>query len=152
MFIAELSILISFLCFLVIFIKKIYPVITGGLDSYIEKVKEQISSAEKLREDSEIALKKANQVSENTQREIEDYKKMSQAKLAQMEEDNRVYLENLRKKSEVLMNSRLQAELAKQKKILTDKLADLICERLSEKMKKQKGKVDFSKEDLKKLL
>ena len=152
MFIAELSVLISFLCFLFLFAKKIYPVITGGLDSYIEKVREQINSAEKLREESEESLKKANEISENAQKELENYKKLSQEKILRLEEENKIYLEELRKKSEASMNVQLQSELSRQKKILTDKLADLICEKLSEKMKNLNENVEFSKEDLKKLL
>ena len=152
MFIAELSILVSFLCFVFLFIRKIYPVITDELDSYIEKVREQISSAEKLQKESEAVLKNANELSKSTKKELENYKKLSQEKLLRLEEENKIYLEELRKKSEAAMNVQLQAELSRQKKILTDKLSDLICEKLSEKLKNQNEKIEFSKEDLKKLL
>ena len=72
MAIAELSVLGSFLCFLALIIKKVWPLLVSRLDEHIEKVKNQIDSAEKLRENSANALSQANQVSLNIQDEVED--------------------------------------------------------------------------------
>lgn len=151
MAVAELSILGSFLVFLVLFIKKVWPVLMSSLDAHIEKVKTQISSAERLREESAVALTRANQMSSNIQSEIEEYKKKSEERISQLEEENRLYIQSLREKATQSLNTQLKAELSRQKEILIDKLADLVVERLSEKVKEQDLALIFSKEDLKKL-
>lgn len=151
MMIAELSILGSFLCFLVLFIKKVWPLLMNGLDSYIEKVRDQINSAEKLKEESTIALTRAGQISLNIQSEIESCKRKSEERIAQLEEENRLYIQSLREKAAQSLNAQLKAELAKQKEVLVDRLADLIVEKLSEKSEDLSGDVNFSEEDLRKL-
>ena len=149
--IAELSILISFLCFLAIIIKKVWPLIINSLDSHIEKVKTQISSAEEQREKSAAALARASQIGSKVQSEVEDYKKKSEERIAQLKGENEQYLQKLREKSEKSLNAQLNAELSKQKDQLLDRLAALIIDRLSEKVKGQVFDVNFSQEDLKKL-
>lgn len=152
MAIAELSVLGSFLCFLALIIKKVWPLLVSRLDEHIEKVKNQIDFAEKLRENSANALNQANQVSLNIQDEVEGYKKRSKERIAQLEEENRRYIQNLKEKAALSLSAQLNAELSKQKDMLVDKLADLIAERLSEKVKDQSCEAIFSKEDLKKLV
>jgi F0F1-type ATP synthase membrane subunit b/b' len=152
MTIAELSILGSFLIFLALFIKKVWPVLMSSLDAHIEKVKTQISSAERLREESAVALTRANQISSNIQNEVEDYKRRSEERIAQLEEENRQYIQALKEKAVKSLNAQLNAELSKQKELLLGRLADIIVERLSEKVQGQISEVNFSKEDLKKLI
>ena len=130
MMIAELSILGSFLFFLALLIKKVWPLLKSSLDAHIERVKNQIDSAEKMREDSTNALNRANLVSLNIQNEVEDYKRRSKERIDQLEEENRRYIQNLKEKAEQSLNAQLNAELSKQKEILVDRLADLIAERL----------------------
>ncbi len=149
--VAELSILISFLCFLAIIIKKVWPLVISSLDSHIEKVKIEISSAEDLREKSAAALARANQMSSKVQSKVEDCKKKSEEIIAQLKEENEQYLQKLREKSEKSLSAQLNAELSKQKEQLLDKLADLIVDRISEKVQGQVFDVNFSEEDLKKL-
>ena len=151
MAIAELSILISFLCFLAIVIKKVWPVLMSGLDSHIENVKNQINSAEKLREESTAALVRADKISSNIQSEIEEYKKKSEERIAQLEEENRRYIQALKEKAAQSLEAQMNAELSRQKEILVDRLADLIAEKLSEKSKNLSGTVNLSEEDLEKL-
>ncbi len=150
--IAELSILISFLCFLAIIIKKVWPLVINSLDGHIEKVKNQIDSAERLRSESTVSLAKANQVSAGIQNEVENYKKRSEERIAQLEIENQRYIQAMKEKMAVSLNAQLSAELSKQKELLVDRLADLIAEKLSERVKEQVCEVDFSKEDLKKLI
>lgn len=151
MMIAELSILGSFLCFLVLIIKKIWPLLINSLDNYIEKVRGQISSAEKLKEESTVALARANRISSDIQGEVENYKKKSEERIAQLEEENKRYIQAMKEKAALSLDIQLKTELAKQKEILVDKLADLVVERLSEKVKEQDWATIFSKEDFKKL-
>lgn len=152
MMIAELSILGSFLIFLALFIKKAWPILMNSLDDHIEKVRTQISSAERLREESAFALTRANQISSNIQNEVADYKRRSEERIAQLEEENRQYIQALKDKAVKSLNAQLNAELSKQKELLLGQLADLIVERLSEKVQGQISEVNFSQEDLKKLI
>lgn len=152
MTIAELSILGSFLCFLALFIKKVWPLLISSLDDHIEKVKNQINSAEKLKEESAVALSRANLNSANIQNEIEKYKKRSEERIAQLEKENLQRIRVLREEAALSLNAQLSAELSKQKEILVDKLADLITEKLASKMAGESGEINFSKEDLKKLI
>jgi len=149
--IAELSVLISFLCFLAIIIKKVWPLIINSLDSHIEKVKTEISSAEDLREKSAAALARASQIGSKVQSEVEDYKKKSEERIAQLKEENDRYLQALKEKSEKSLNAQLNAELSKQKEQLLNRLADLMVDKLSEKVRNQIFEIKFSQEDLKKL-
>ena len=151
MTIAELSILGSFLCFLFLVFKKVWPLLTKSLDDHIEKVKAQINSAEKLREESAAALARASQTSANIQNEVENYKKRSEERISQLEKENQLYLRALREKATLSLNAQLSAELSKQKEILVGRLSDLIIKKLSEKMNDQSEEISFSKEDLKRL-
>lgn len=151
MTIAELSILGSFLCFLFLVFKKVWPLLLKSLDDHIEKVKNKINSAEKLREESTAALTRANLARANIQNEIESYKRRSEERIFQLERENQLYLRALREKAALSLNAQLSAELSKQKEILVDRLSDLIVEKLSEKTKVQSEEISFSKEDLKRL-
>ncbi len=151
MTIAELSILGSFLCFLFLVFKKVWPLLLKSLDDHIEKVKNKINSAEKLREESTAALTRANLARANIQNEIESYKRGSEERISQLERENQIYLRALREKAALSLNAQLSAELSKQKEILVDRLSDLIIEKLSEKIKDQSEEISFSKEDLKRL-
>lgn len=151
MTIAELSVLGSFLIFSGLCIKKVWPLLAQSLDDHIEKVKNQINSAEKLREESAAALTRANLSSANIQSEVENYKKRSEERIAQLEKENLLYLQALREKATLSLNAQLSAELSKRKEILVNRLADLIIEKLSDKMGGCSDEVSFSKEDLKRL-
>ncbi len=152
MMIAELSILGSFLFFLIFVIKKVWPLLMKNLDARIEDVKNQIDSAERLREKSSVTLARANQASLRIQEEIENYKRRSEERIAQLKEENQRYILALKEKAAASLNAQLNAELSKQKEILIDRLAELITERLSEKVKDQFSDISFTKEDLKKLM
>ncbi len=150
--IAELSILGSFLCFVVLIAIKVWPLLMSGLDDHIEKVKKQIESAEQMKTESTVRLTKANQNSEDVQNEIEEYQRKSKERIAQLEEENQRYLQELREKMAVSLSAQLETELSRRRDILVDRLADLIIERLSDKMKDQSDDVVFSEEDLRKLI
>lgn len=150
--VAELSILISFAIFLFLFLEKVCPLVLKGVDAYILEVKNKIQDAEKSKLDSEAALKQANLASAEIKNQIEEYKTRSQERIVELEEKNRAYLEELRAKAELSLKMQLESELNKQKEILLDKLAVMITEKLSEKVQSQTNKMEFSSEDLKKLL
>lgn len=152
MMIAELSILGSFICFVFLFAKKVWPLFVGSLDSHIEKVKKQIESAEQMKTDSTLRLTRANQNSDNVQDEVEEYQKKSRERISQLEEENQRYVQKLREKAAQSLESQLAVELAKHKELLVDRLADLIVEKLSDKIKDKSDEVTFSKKDLEKLV
>lgn len=150
MIIAEFSIAVSFVIFLIIFIRKVWPLIINGLDSYIKQEKDKIDTAAKLKSDAEKDLKLANKHRSETEVEIDKYREESKARLAQLEESNALYLKEFKKKSEEQLKSQLKSETEKQKGILVSQMADLITERLSKSIREVESEI--SVDDLKKLI
>lgn len=150
MIIAEFSIAVSFVIFLIIFIRKVWPLIINGLDSYIKQEKDKIDTAAKLKSDAEKDLKLASKHRSETEVEIDKYREESKARLAQLEESNALYLKEFKKKSEEQLKSQLKSETEKQKGILISQMADLITERLSRNI--QEVEAEISVGDLKKLI
>ncbi len=150
MIIAEFSIAVSFVIFLIIFIRKVWPLIISGLDSYIKQEKDKIDTAAKLKSDAEKNLKLANKHRSETEIEIDKYREESKTRLAQLEESNALYLKEFKKKSEEQLKSQLKSETEKQRGILISQMADLITERLSKNI--QEVEAEISVDDLKKLI
>lgn len=150
MIIAEFSIAVSFVIFLIIFIRKVWPLIINGLDSYIKQEKDKIDTAAKLKSDAEKDLKLANKHRSETEVEIDKYREESKARLAKLEESNALYLKEFKKKSEAQLKSQLKSETEKQKGILISQMADLITERLSKNVPEVEAEI--SVDDLKKLI
>lgn len=150
MIIAEFSIAVSFVIFLIIFIRKVWPLIINGLDSYIKQEKDKIDTAAKLKSDAEKDLKLANKHRSETEVEIDKYREESKTRLAQLEESNALYLKEFKKKSEAQLKNQLKSETEKQKGILISQMADLITERLSKNIREVESEI--SVDDLKKLI
>lgn len=151
---ASFSIVISFLGFCWIFVKKIYPLITQKLDEHIEAVKQQIAEAEKLREDAAVALKKAQEKEGEIEGIITANHLKSEEKIRKLHEENERLLKMLRERHEISLKTQLEAEFVKQKNQLIDRLANLILEKISEKIEEEdyKFSISLKKEDLNKLL
>ncbi len=151
--IPELSILVSFLVFLVLFFKKVYPFLIDGTDNYIENIKNKIEEANKLKKEAEIALYEAKKQRNMVEEEIKKYREQSKKRLAQLEFENEKYLKNLELHNNILLNNQLKAEFEHQKQILFKKLSELIIEKIEKESSKKilKKNFDFSKEDLQKL-
>ena len=148
------SIVISFLGFCWIFARKIYPLITKKLDDHIEAVKQQIAEAEKLYRDASVALKKAHEKEREIDGIIATNRLKSEEKIIRLQEENRRLLKMLRERHEISLKTQLEAEVVKQKNQLIDRLANLILEKISEKVEENDYKFSTSlkKEDLSKLL
>ncbi|MCR5224853.1 MAG: ATP synthase F0 subunit B [Alphaproteobacteria bacterium] len=151
---AGLSIVVSFLCFAWIFAKKVYPLLTKALDEHIDSVKKQILDAEKMKEEASRALKIAYVKRQEVAGAIEENRKLSEARIAQLKKENKEYIEQLRARYESSLKASLEAEFAKQKGELLDKLADLVIQKLSEQVKQADCKVStiVTEDDLKKLM
>jgi F0F1-type ATP synthase membrane subunit b/b' len=150
----HVSIVFSFVGFVGIFAVKIYPLIVQSLDEHIQSIKNKIKEVESLKDDSYVALKKALADKDDISEVIEKNKRESVAKIERMKLENEKYLKILRRRFETSLETRLEAEAAKQKDLLIGKLADQIVKRASERISSSgcEISVDFAKEDLKKLI
>ncbi len=152
--IAELSILGSFICFLILFFKKAYPFVISGIDGYINEVKSKVTEAEKLKEEAEIALKDAEAQKKRIEQELAEYKVKSEQRLALLESENNNYLKLLEERSKNALDKQLKMEFSRQKQQLFERLSDLVIKKITEKIKNEpvKNSVNFSEQDLNKLL
>jgi F0F1-type ATP synthase membrane subunit b/b' len=148
-----ISILISFIGFVYIFMKKVYPLLTSALDEHIESVKGKIKEAELLKEEALLMLKNANVKKQDIAKIIRENKEASDERIARLRKENEDYLRDLREKFEILLKNQLEAELSKQKDLLIGRLSEQIIAKLSEKAAAAESdiQIDFSNEDLKKL-
>ncbi len=151
--IPELSILVSFIIFLVLFFKKVYPFLIDRTDNYIENIKDKIEEANRLKKEAEIALDKAKQQRIMLEEEIKKYREQSKKRLNQLEFENEKYLKNLELRNNTLLDNQLKAEFEHQKQILLKKLSKLIIEKIEKESNKKilKRDFEFSKDDLQKL-
>ncbi len=150
----SLSIVISFFGFCWIFAKKIYPVIISKIDEHIKSVKSQIDEAEKLKDEANIALKNAYAQKDDIERLIKENRKKSEEKIEKLKKENERLLQILRERHESSLKNQLEAELAKQKNNLIDKILDLLIEKLTERLadKNCDINVEIDKRDLSKLI
>jgi F0F1-type ATP synthase membrane subunit b/b' len=148
------SIVISFLGFVWLFMKKIYPSMVKMLDGHIEAVKNKIREAETLKEEAVSALEEARTKKNDIDEIIEKKRLESEENIKRLYEENAKHLEALREKFEASLKSRLEAELAKQKARLMAQLSDEIIQKLSEHIKSGEYDIDceVTKENLRKLL
>jgi F0F1-type ATP synthase membrane subunit b/b' len=149
-----ISIVVSFIGFFWIFIKKIYPLATKTIDEHIELVKNQISEAESLKNNASLALKEAYARKNEAVELIEKNRRESNEKIKRLRQENEEYLKTLRERFESSLKNQLEAELARQKELLMEKLSDQLIKKLKEKVESDDCDVSsvFSREDLKKLL
>lgn len=149
-----ISIVISFVGFGLIFAKKIYPILTKKLDDHIESVKNKIQEAENLKDEAYASLKNAYIQKDDTEELIRINRLKSEEKIRRLQEENEKLLQMLRERHEASLKLQLEAEFAKQKNHLIEKLSDLIIEKLSERVTDENCKVvtNIDKEDLSKLL
>ncbi|GHT97264.1 hypothetical protein FACS1894126_0980 [Alphaproteobacteria bacterium] len=150
----EFTIVISFLGFSWIFAKKIYPLLVGKLDEHIRSVKEKIRNAEVLKNEAYVALKNARMKKDETQAVLEEYKRKTEEKMKLLQEENEILLQGIRERYEISMKAQLEAEVAKQKNQLIEKLSDLLIERLQKKFNDGNCqlKTNVTQKDLEKLL
>ncbi|MDR2766581.1 MAG: hypothetical protein LBB63_03945 [Holosporaceae bacterium] len=149
----ELSVVISFLGFSWIFMRKIYPNITKALDKHIESVENEIHEAELLREEATSALKEAHSHKREMESALEEARRASISKIERLEAEHQRQLRLLQEKYESQLKSRLETELARQKDLLLGKLSDLVMEKLSEKIDEtgRRMSVDVDSKDLRRL-
>jgi F0F1-type ATP synthase membrane subunit b/b' len=150
----ELSVVVSFIGFSWIFVKKIYPLVTKALDAHIEAVKSKILEAESLKDEASAALEKARTEKNALKNVIEENRLISEKKIKRLRMEHEESLKLLRKHHEALLKTQLEAELAKQKDQLVKKLSILIKEKLLEKVVSAdyRSSVSVTQEDLKRLL
>jgi F0F1-type ATP synthase membrane subunit b/b' len=130
----ELSIVLSFVGFSWIFVKKIYPYITRTLDKHIESVENKIHEAELLKEEASLSLKGAYSNKLEVENALDEARLASTKKIERMQEEHRQHLAALQEKYEVQLKSQLKSELSRQKELLMERISDMVMERLSGKI------------------
>ncbi|MBE6447558.1 MAG: hypothetical protein E7015_03715 [Alphaproteobacteria bacterium] len=151
--VAEVSIVISFIGFLVLFAKKVYPLVVGGVDSYIAEVRSKIDEAERLKSEAEKALEEAERQKLKVASEIKMYQKKSRERIKELEQENEKYLKVLEMQSEASFDKFIQSEFARHKKELMGQLSDLVIQKLMERIEAEglNGSLNVSSDDLKML-
>lgn len=147
------SIVISFLGFGWIFMKKIYPVIVRNLDEHIESVKRKIADAEKVQMDAVAALEKSKEKRKELVKIIAANQLESEKKIKKLQKENEHLLEILRERHTNSLKSQLEAEFIKRRELLLDRLSELIVKRVSEKIEADcEFPISLDKKDLNKFL
>lgn len=151
---AEFTVAISFIIFSVVFVKWVYPMLISGLDGHIDEIKNKIKEAEKLKEEANIALKDAYAKKNQTEALIAEKQKIASERIQKLYENNERYLNELRVRQEATLKNQLESEFLKHRDLLISKLADLIVEKISLKVKIGEKEIPshFTKEDLTKLI
>lgn len=151
---AEATVAISFVAFLFVFVKKVYPFILSHLDSRVNDIKSKIDEAERKKQQSSEDLRLAYVHREEIKGILEKQQAESAQKIQRLYDDNERLLQELRLKQEQALNARLKAEFIKQKEDLTKKIADTICDKVRDRLTSEKAKLSstFTKEELSKLL
>lgn len=125
-FSSELSIVISFAAFAVVFAWKIYPFVLEALDGYIDEIKLRISKAEEEENKALRALEQAAEKKGEIEKLLEIDRLESKEKMCELREESEQSLALLREHHEVSLKNQLEAEFVKQKNVLIDRLSDLI--------------------------
>ncbi len=123
---AEFSVFISFCMFAYLFYDKVCPLLINYLDDYIESVKMKIQRSEERKKTAYGALKTAYANRDAAKKAIVDNQKRSDEKVAKLRVENAEYLKALRLRHEAALKTQLEAEAAKQKNLLINKLSDAI--------------------------
>lgn len=150
----ELSILIAFVIFILIFAVKVYPSVVTALDEYIESVKQRLAKAEEMNISSSRNLEKAKEKEKKTGELIEASRLKSEEKMRRLQEENERQLELLRERHEISLQNQLEAEFKKQRNVLIDRVSDLIVEGVEKQVGANESylETEISKKDLEKLL
>jgi F0F1-type ATP synthase membrane subunit b/b' len=148
------SIVLSFVGFVWIFMKKARKFMIEALDEHINLVKNKINNAELLEKEASLALKEAYVKKNEIIELIEKSRRESEEKIRQLHLENEQYISTLREKFDTSLKNQMEAELAKQKKLLLSQLSDQITKKLTEQINSANCNVsiDFTKDDLQKLI
>lgn len=151
---AGVSIVVSFGCFAWIFVKKVFPPVVSALDEYIDGIKSKLSSVEREKEEALDMFKKSQHKQQEIFKSIDAEQVSSQNRIQQLNEDNDRDLVLLREQYQLALQTKVDAELSKQKNAILDQLSDVIVDKLSEKIRQNNHSSvpTISKNDLKKLM
>lgn len=151
MFTPELWVLISFLCFVGFFGRKIYLKIVEQLDEYIKGISEKIAEAEKIKEEAAILLKEACSRRDKQQEEIDRYKKESEEKLKILNESNCRYMDALTKNFQQSFDKKVEADIAKKIDEAKNRIIEQVIFDVEKKILEDKPKIRVLEDDLKRL-
>lgn len=151
MFTPEIWVLISFLCFVGFFGKKLYKTLAEQLDNYIADVTKKIEEAERIKEEAAELLKNACLRRDQQNEEIEMYKKQSEEKLQKLADANAKYIENLSLSFQRSFAKKVDADISKKVNMVRNNIIEQIVSHVEAKILQDKPKIRVSEDDLKKL-
>ena len=152
MFIAELSILASFVCFLILAWRKVVPSLTAALDAYSQNVQTKLSEASTLKAEAEKMLDEAKLKESRINEQVQQLEEKSKDRIHLLENENKEYLESLKKKFELAMQSRIEKEILRKKEELVGQLTDLIVQKLADQHDRIRIRTEIKESELKKLV
>lgn len=151
MFTPEMWVLISFLCFIGFFGRKIYLKIVEQIDEYIKGISEKIAEAEKIKEEASVLLKEACLRRDKQQEEVDRYKRESEQKLKILDESNRRYMDALTKNFQQSFDKKVEADIAKKIEETKNRIIEQVVFDVEKKILEDKPKIRVLEDDLKQL-
>jgi F0F1-type ATP synthase membrane subunit b/b' len=150
----EGAVALSFIGFVCLFIRKIYPHLIEYLDGYIEGVKKQVSDVENYKNSACADLNRARAQLDETKTMLQESRQQNESKMDALRVENERVLRTIRKKYESSGKLRLKAELATQKHLLIERVADVLVKKIKQDIRRGDHHIemDIKKEDLEKLL
>jgi F0F1-type ATP synthase membrane subunit b/b' len=150
----SISLVVSFFGFVLVFVKKVYPLATVTLDEHIESVKRKIADAECQRTAANQTLAEATQKKNDVVEVITSHKKASADRLEKLRQENDEYLKTLSARLKASLKAQLEAETIKQRDLLLKKISqDLIAKIITHPHSSAIGAPSiYTNEDLQKLM
>jgi F0F1-type ATP synthase membrane subunit b/b' len=149
----SISLVVSFFGFVLIFVRKVYPLVVGILDEHIESVKRKIADTERQRTVATQALTEATQKKNDIAEVIAANKKASTDRLDKLQRENGEHLKALSARLEASSKAQLEAEAVKQQDLLLEKISqDLIAEIATHPSSVTGAPSTYANEDLRKLM
>ena len=148
---AEFWVAISFVCFVVLFGKKIYALLSREADNYILDIKTKIKEAEKLREEASDLLKSAYERKNNVKNEVERYKRDSEMYINSLKLEDKKYLDQLEKNMLKTFEADIKSSLSKKSEQMINSLTNKFSEGLLNKIASEQPKIEVRVSDLDRL-
>jgi hypothetical protein len=133
-----------------VFSKKLWSIVKGQLDSYVEKTKAQIEEAENLKNETANLLQSAKEDQRLIDKEVEKIMELTQKKIDSIEEAGRKSMADLSCEYEAKLNNRIRDEILRQKQCLIENAVDVITDEITKRVRQNPRGFDFSlsKDDL----
>lgn len=145
---AEFWVLLAFLFFILLFGKKCYVIICEMLDEYINKVKNDIDSAEKSNSDSQKLLDDAKKDGSSIQSRIDDMQNEYDKQINELQELYNSSITEFEKLSEKNLQNDIKFELESAKKRIINNIEKNVATKLKENFRNKKFDIEILKNNI----